>query len=420
MDCPRCCTGLVEEKVSTIPLATCRSCHGTWYQSDGLSKLLRLKSTDELLDLSSNLFEKVPGELKCPFCSTTLEAKTFREHGDLTIDQCPSCHGIWFDQGELGETKRYIREYFWKSGLNRREEEESAKKTIGKLHPLRLYAVPKMEVKRYPRILPKMPSLTLEEEERDEKSEERELEAGTNAGEVTWQIWLFTAFTGLPLEVYNPPRRRPPFVVISLIVLNVLAFIAVSSMGKADVVSFFGKYGLVPCKLSSQLYTLLTHMFLHVSWVHLLGNMYFLWVFGDNIEDRLGHFGFVLFYLVCGLLAAFAQIFIAQQTGHTSVPMVGASGAIAGIMGGYLYLFPKAALYQTIVIPYPLKIPVTFYFVGWVLLQFIGYAITKSRGGGVAWWAHLGGFFAGFIIIIIWYQLRKSSKTNVNPQYPFR
>jgi membrane associated rhomboid family serine protease len=200
-----------------------------------------------------------------------------------------------------------------------------------------------------------------------------------------------------------------PAVTVLLIALNVLAFLYELSLGEAlDV--FIMRYGAVPLRfmLAGQLeevstaerfLPLLTSMFLHGGWLHLGGNMLYLWVFGDNVEDRLGHGRFVAFYLACGLAAALTQIYVHPSS---KIPMVGASGAVAGVLGAYLILFPHARVLALIPILFffqMVELPAALFLVFWFLMQFLSGTIsitgTPYVTGGVAWWAHIGGFVCG-------------------------
>jgi membrane associated rhomboid family serine protease len=148
---------------------------------------------------------------------------------------------------------------------------------------------------------------------------------------------------------------------------------------------------------------LLTHMFLHGSWMHLLGNMWFLWIFGNNVEDSMGHLRFVVFYLACGLAAAMLQIFMAPASG---VPMVGASGAISGVMGGYVVLYPRARVYVLLPLGFfitTVAMPAWTMIGYWALLQLLSGVVSLGAegeaGGGVAFWAHVGGLVAGIVLV---------------------
>jgi membrane associated rhomboid family serine protease len=162
------------------------------------------------------------------------------------------------------------------------------------------------------------------------------------------------------------------------------------------------KEGAVVCKTDPgrQPLHLLTSMFLHGSWIHLLGNMWFFWIFGNNIEDSMGHGRFLIFYLLCGLAAALTQVLMNPAS---LVPMVGASGAISGIMGAYLVLFPRVRVYALVPLVFfvtTVALPAWAMLGYWMLLQFFGVLSSFDRdGGGVAFWAHVGGFVAGAILI---------------------
>ena len=156
-----------------------------------------------------------------------------------------------------------------------------------------------------------------------------------------------------------------------------------------------------PASLVPPVLTPLTCIFLHGGLLHFLGNMWFLWIFGDNVEDRLGHVGFAVFYLACGVLASLAHL----ATGPDSpVPTIGASGAIAGVMGAYFYLYPKAKVLALIPLGFILTtfvVPATLFLGLWFLLQLLRGSASAGSGGGVAWWAHVGGFVAGLIVAAV-------------------
>jgi membrane associated rhomboid family serine protease len=205
------------------------------------------------------------------------------------------------------------------------------------------------------------------------------------------------------------PAESFPAATMLLIALNVLAFLYELSLGRAlDV--FIMQYGAVPLRFTrawqrgdvstvQRFLPLFTAMFLHGGWLHLGGNMLYLWIFGDNVEDRLGHVRFLLFYLACGLAAALTQIYVHPIS---KIPMVGASGAVAGVLGAYLILFPHARVLALIPILFFFQIvelPAVLFLVFWFLTQFLSGAVSitgdPSLTGGVAWWAHIGGFVGG-------------------------
>jgi membrane associated rhomboid family serine protease len=200
------------------------------------------------------------------------------------------------------------------------------------------------------------------------------------------------------------PSRTTPYVTISLISLNVLVFLYELSIGRA-VDAFTLYFGLVPAAFSWV--TVFTSMFLHGGILHVAGNMLYLWIFGDNVEDRMGHGRFLVFYLLCGVAAALAQTITAPDS---VVPMVGASGAIAGVMGAYFVLYPKSRIVTLIPLFFffqVIEVPAILFLGIWFLMQFVngvGSIVTTAGGGpagGVAFWAHVAGFVAGISGVIV-------------------
>ncbi|WP_127115113.1 rhomboid family intramembrane serine protease [Shimia sediminis] len=206
-----------------------------------------------------------------------------------------------------------------------------------------------------------------------------------------------------PIRDHNPSGRTP-YVVYALMALNVVVFLSYMPMLDESyrLRSFFEDWALIPYEFtqgSGQL-GLVTSMFLHGGLMHLAGNMLFLWIFGDNLEDTLGHVGFLIFYLLCGLAAGGAQVLADPWS---DVPMVGASGAIAGIMGGYLVLFPRARVDVIMIFIIFFKIlplPAWIMLGLWFGLQLFMGVLIDTDGGGVAYWAHAGGFIAGMLLIL--------------------
>jgi membrane associated rhomboid family serine protease len=202
-----------------------------------------------------------------------------------------------------------------------------------------------------------------------------------------------------PIGDDNSTRRTLPLVTYALIALNVLFFFVELSGGDA----FVEKWAFVPGRfLANPLgdsLTLFTAMFMHAGWVHLGGNMLYLWIFGDNVEDRFGHRNFIVFYLLCGIAATFAQL---AFSAGSNVPNLGASGAIAGVLGAYLLLFPQARVKVLLggrVTPMPALVVIGL----WIVLQFfsgIGSIADTAQTGGVAYMAHIGGFIAGFVLAL--------------------
>lgn len=229
-----------------------------------------------------------------------------------------------------------------------------------------------------------------------------------------------------PLRDENPTELTP-LLTVAFIAANVAVWLLVQGGGTGA--AFLGSlcsYGTIPAELTGRLQegtwvrlgpyecrgggltwgTILTSMFLHGGWMHLLGNMWFLWVFGNNIEDSMGHLRFIAFYLLCGAVAAVAHVLSAPGS---AVPTVGASGAISGVMGAYLVLYPRVRIHTLFfffifikVIPLPAWIMLGY----WFVLQLLLGASAPAAGGGVAFWAHVGGFVAGLLLVKLFEQER--------------
>jgi membrane associated rhomboid family serine protease len=210
------------------------------------------------------------------------------------------------------------------------------------------------------------------------------------------------------------PRRTFPFTNNLLIGLNVAAFLVQLSQGP-DLAAFLSRWAFVPARLLhpsawgmaplASLATVFTSMFLHGGFLHLAGNLLFLWIFGDNVEDALGHFRYLVFYLAAGVAAAALQTALNPAS---AVPNIGASGAIAGVLGGYFVLYPRARVVTLVplIFLFPLiEVPAALYLLFWFLMQFwmgsanLASAARNPEAGGVAWWAHVGGFLFGALLV---------------------
>ena len=199
------------------------------------------------------------------------------------------------------------------------------------------------------------------------------------------------------------PSSTTPVVTIFIIAINVLVFLYMFTLDPYSQNDFIQTYAVISSRL--HLSALVTSMFLHGGWMHIIGNMWFLWIYGDNVEDVLGHGKYLAFYLICGVVAALAQY---AMSPYSHVPMLGASGAIAGVMGAYLIKFPHSRIVTLIPIFFfwtTVEIPALLILMYWFLLQFlsgvgsIGY--SQASQGGVAFFAHIGGFIAGMILIAV-------------------
>lgn len=216
----------------------------------------------------------------------------------------------------------------------------------------------------------------------------------------------------IPLRDLNPRRGRPAVTVL-LILVNAAFFVYELSLGEAGLNRFLLQAAFIPAKVLSGsgpgagldfgLGAALLSMFLHGGVLHFLGNMLFLWVFGDNVEDRLGHFRFLVFYLACGYAATILQTVTSPSS---TLPTIGASGAIAGVLGAYLFLFPRArivTLFWLGIFVTTVQVPALLYLVLWFVMQFfsgiVSLGSSTAHEGGVAWFAHIGGFVAGPLLL---------------------
>ncbi|MBI2935918.1 MAG: rhomboid family intramembrane serine protease [Chloroflexi bacterium] len=232
----------------------------------------------------------------------------------------------------------------------------------------------------------------------------------------------------IPISDPDLRRRSWPYVTVALLLLNVAVFIYELSLGPLERTAFIYRWGLIPAELTrgrefTELVTtggvldiasplpawgmLFSSMFLHGGFMHVLGNMVYLWVFGDNVEDRLGHTKYLLFYLAAGIAAAWVQI-AADVNGR--VPTIGASGAIAGVLGAYLLLYPQSRINTLVLWGFIsiIRIPAVFLLGFWFVLQFfsgVG-SLGVASQGGVAYWAHVGGFVAGALVVALYLRLR--------------
>ena len=221
----------------------------------------------------------------------------------------------------------------------------------------------------------------------------------------------------------DQPSYSTPYVTWFLIALNLLIYLFESTLGPRSSEAFAREFGEVPANLAAFLagshrFTLpqvalpfFTSMFVHANWEHVIGNMWFLYIFGDNVEDYLGHFKYLVFYLLAGLIAMSTQVMIYP---HSNVPTVGASGAIAGVLGAYFLLYPRARVLTWFFV-FVLYLPAWVVLGEWFVLQFLAGAATLSTAGmgrdvgGVAVWAHVGGFVAGVVMIKLFPQRSRRS-----------
>ena len=217
----------------------------------------------------------------------------------------------------------------------------------------------------------------------------------------------------VPLHDDTPLKViRFQFVTLAIIAGNVIIFLMTGAFqSDVNLANVATSFGVVPADLTHaasqnipyspipEPLTFLTYMFLHAGWMHLISNMLFLWVFADNVEDAFGYFAFALFYLLCGIAGALAHVLM---TPNSSAPLIGASGAVSGVIGAYVLLYPKARVWILLFFRIPLRISAVWVLGGWFLLQVFSVLMAQKNGDvEVAWWAHIGGFVAGIAITLV-------------------
>ena len=225
------------------------------------------------------------------------------------------------------------------------------------------------------------------------------------------------------------PSRTPPIATYYLIGINVLVFMLELSLGPAGIKSLFYHFGIVPARFShpawaeqaglplQNYWPFVTNIFLHGGWMHVLGNMWTLWIFGDNVEDRLGHGRFMIFYLLCGIIAGIVHCMVNPLS---TVPALGASGAIAGVMGAYFILYPHSriiVLIPVLIFPFFFEVPAILYLGIWFLMQLASGSFAllgPSQVGGIAFWAHVGGFGAGLLSLPLFLIARGRRKMHLD------
>lgn len=333
MHCPRCTFPLVTALTESVQVDHCSRCGGTFFDAGEAPCVFGEGARFETWRELWSADDASPSMLRCPKDDTRLSAHAVSMLDEsVLVDVCPHCLGMWLDRDE-GKQLRAMGE-------------------------------------------------------RARKAEQEALRGHGIGG------YVFQFFTQLPLEVWNPVRRRP-HLVYGLLLLLALSF-GLELLERPELEAQRGLWMLVPREVlgGQHAWTLLTHGFLHGGWLHLLGNLYFLWIFGDNVEDQLGKRQFTILYGVALVAGGLAYAF-AHPDSRT--PMLGASGAIAGLMGAYLVLFPRVRLWVMLGV-WRVRMRVGWYLGAWVALQ----AMMQSIGAhGTAWMAHLGGFAVGALVALV-------------------
>jgi len=339
--CPRCITPLSSVEYDGVPLDHCQRCGGTFLDAGEGARLFGAAVSPEVWERSSVTHRLGYSERRCPADGSRLAGYAVEfEEQKVEVDVCEQCAGMWLDAEEGMKLRDIVMEAGQEAGADL------------------VAAADRPGIRSY----------------------------------------LFQLFSGLPVEVWNPRRGFPAATVAlvgSLFAIFVAEFLAALNGGEQVVRELIGTFGLVPAEVlgGNRVWTLVTSTFLHAGWMHLLGNIYFLYVFGDNVEDLLGRGRFLLLYFAAAVAGSILQAVF--QT-DAAMPVIGASGAVAGLMGAYLTLFPRVRVYLVLFF-IRWRIGVVWYLGFWVgyntLMAFAG-------GQGVAWMAHVGGFAAGALIAL--------------------
>ena len=351
MHCPRCPVDLEDVVCRGVKTQRCVRCRGMWFDAGELAEFNRFDSDFPLRpdNPSNGKFTSV----HCPHCNSFLERMPYDSGRSLEVDRCISCKGVWLDAKEIQTIRSLLaKKLVWRRRIKRLDE----------------------TVRREQEMWESYTASVAEQET------ERRL-SGVE--------WLFMFITRLPVEVYNPVRRIPR-ATLAILVANIAIF-GLELVPTARVVSF----AFIPDELRQLVhpYGIVTSLFLHANLMHLAGNMYFFYTFGDNVEDFLGSAGFTLLYFVCGIVGSLTH-FAANI--HSIHPTLGASGAISGVFAAYILLYPRRRIYFLVII-WPVKIRAIWYGLAWIALQI--FYLASMQSSGVALWAHIGGFTAGVLSV---------------------
>lgn len=372
MKCPFCSNRLRQVKSRSAIVDICPDCRGIWFDSGELADFVRaLTESEEISPEIPRLFEhrevhtldtvKEKDKI-CSRCNQVMLKFNYSYDSNVFLDKCPQCGGIWADGGEVQQIASYLKDDPRIVEIGRHLAKHARRvegiKEFGGLG--------KMFTRRISPAIFFMPKIII------------------------------------PLSD-DTPRERFPFLSTSIISLCTLIFIS-QMLFVVNPGSFVESLGFVPANFFSM--GLITSMFLHGGLLHLIGNMFFLWLFGDNVEDRFSRFGYLVFYLFCGLAAS---ILHSVFNWDSSIPAIGASGAISGIMGAYLVFYPSAELkvlfwYRIV------EIQAYLYLGGWFLFQLVFGLLHQSVGhSNIAWFAHIGGFIFGAIVAFF----KKKAQANI-------
>lgn len=368
---------MISHQIGGVTVDICRNCGGIWFDKDELRdtlSILKKSSEDPFNEFQTTQlrdFTRPFREILCPRCNTALQSFNYAYDSGIVLDHCPNCGGIWANKNAIEDILTFLKQ-----------------------------RNPKLE---------KLGKSYLE------NSRERQIWIDLKDASSTMRengfFWQFRPLIVLPLGDDNP-REHFPGVTIALILINIIIFIC-EMVFVSDPQSFFNRYGSIPLNIAhgKNLFTVLTSMFIHGSPLHVLGNMFFLWIFGDNIEDVFRPLKFVILYLICGISGD-----ILHTITHlgSNIPAIGASGAISGLMGVYFAMFPMARI-KIFFVHRIIYLPALFYLGMWIFLQSVyGWVEITLRDMGlvdvsnIGFFAHIGGFIIGMSVALVAKRFRKN------------
>ncbi len=398
MLCPNCRIQMQKYRHKNAMLDHCRNCKGFWFDLGELNYTLHQKrgnlNKKRLASLKKEGSEVTPSHIDrgvkmCPRCRVPMARKNYKMRSNVFIDECPACGGVWLDKGEFKGILKYdflgrCREKAL--ALAPVDEDDEKKKELKERQGYSAFSTQKKEDDFMEKYAGTGQAIVTEE-----KISLRGVVRGLNP--VNFLVGRFF----IPVED-DTISMGYPYLNISLIVVCCTVFFAqMTQLG--DMEGFFGAYGFVPANFLSL--GTFTSIFLHAGLFHLAFNMWFLWIFGDDVEARFSGIGYLLFFVACGL---FANLFYAAFTSDYFTPLVGASGAIGGVLGAYLVFYPKS----TIFFFGNGSWAACYYLVFWFGMQMVNAFLYAGEKGGVAWTAHIGGFLCG--AYIAWVQKRRQGK----------
>ncbi|MGM0609146.1 MAG: rhomboid family intramembrane serine protease [Candidatus Muiribacteriota bacterium] len=378
LNCPRCSTSILESiRVGNINVDLCPSCKGMWLDDGELEVMLG--NNWSYRNIIDNLFPIKDGP-ECPVCDIPMVTQEYKKNAySVYIDHCPYCKGFWLDGGELQKLKKLSQAF-----ITRKRDNLRTSRMITGSNPVFSPEV-KQIINHYSKL------------DYDTISDNYNLSAA---------VYLFCLLSQTPYEIYNP-RKFFPGILFGLVFINFFIYFYIITLDFYSVRVLLSDFALVPVELFSRfnITSLITHSFIHGNFAHVLVNMYFIWIFGDNLYDLfIGHgktkgiFMFVAFYAVLAALAGLTHVLIVIFSSEMRmIPLIGASGIASGFLASYWKKFPKSRFYQVIIV-FPFKISVRTYMIIWLITN-IYLGLRYGVHSQVSWQAHLGGFLFGYLLI---------------------